>query len=135
MKFCAVDNAARQFSYWLIKIIVIQLIAILFATENCQGTVYILIAGQSEFQREALLSFSKIWHLNVQSRWCLCAQFFPNLFRDRATSFLLFKAVAQGGSFAAAFFSLFLFLSRSEAAHVEHVRWFLNLKNRSSRYF
>ena len=31
------------------KSFVILLIAILFATENCLGTVYILIAGQSEF--------------------------------------------------------------------------------------
>ncbi len=135
MKFCAVDNAARQFSYWLIKSLLFSWL-LFYSPQKTAWELFIFwLQGNQSFSDKLRFRSQKFGTLIFRVAGAYVPTFFPNLFRDRASSFLLFKAVAQGGSSAAALFSLFLFLSRAEAAHVEHVRWFRNLKNRSSRYF
>ena len=136
MKFCAVDNATRQFSYWLIK-------ALLFCWLLCyspQKTAWELftfwLQGNQSFGDKLRFRSQKFGTLMFR---VTCA-YVPNFFRisfetEPRLFFFLRPPWLKVAASLQLYFLFFLFLSRAEAAHVEHVRWFRNLKNRSSRYF
>ena len=109
MKFCAVDNAARQFSYWLIKALLFCWL-LFYSPQKTAWELFIFwLQGNQSFCDKLRFRSQKFGTLMFRAAGAYVPTFFPNLFRDRASSFLHFKAVAQGGSFAAALFLYFFF--------------------------
>lgn len=110
MKFCAADKC-RQAVFLLAHKIIVFSWSLFYSPQKTAWELFIFwLQGNQSFSDKLRFRSQKYGTLIFRVAGAYVPTFFPNLFRDRATSFLLFKAVAQGGSSAAALFSLFLFL-------------------------